>query len=84
LASTPASTAITVHYSMGGNAILGQHYSLSGTPGQVTIQAGASSASVTLTVLSVGYAGRTATMNLTSGTGYTLSTPTSASVFMRR
>ena len=84
LASTPASTAITVHYSMGGNAILGQHYSLSGTPGQVTIQAGASSASVTLTVLSVGYTGRTATMNLTSGTGYTLSTPTSASVFMRR
>ena len=83
-ASTPASTAITVNYSMSGNAVLGQHYSLSGTPGQVTIQAGASSASVTLTVLSIGYTGKTATMNLSSGAGYTLSGNTTASVFMRQ
>ncbi len=83
-ASAPVSSTITVNYSMSGNATLGTNYSLSGTPGKVTIQAGARSASVTLTVLSVGYTGKTATMNLTSGTGYTLSLPTSASVFMTR
>jgi Matrixin len=83
-ASAPASTAITVNYRMSGNAVLGTNYSLSGTPGHVTIQAGASSASVTLTVLSVGRTGRTATMNLSSGTGYTLSGTTTASVFMRK
>ncbi len=69
---------------MSGNATLGTNYSLSGTPGKVTIQAGASLANVTLSVLSIGYTGKTATMNLTSGTGYTLSSATSASVFMKR
>ena len=83
-ASAPVSTAITVNYSMSGNATFGTNYSLSGTHGQVTIQAGASSASVTLTVLSIGRTGKTATMNLTSGTGYTLSGTTTASVFMKR
>ena len=83
-ASAPVSSTITVNYSMSGNATLGTNYSLSGTPGKVTIQAGASSANVTLTVLSIGYTGKTATMNLTSGTGYTLSSATSASVFMKR
>jgi hypothetical protein len=83
-ASAPASGAVTIRYSMGGNAILNRHYSLSGTPGQVTIPAGANSATVTLTVLSVGSTGRTATMNLQSGSGYTLSSPASASVFMKK
>jgi hypothetical protein len=82
--SAPVSNTITVNYSMSGNATLGINYSLSGTPGKVTIQAGASSANVTLTVLSIGYTGKTATMNLTSGTGYTLSGTTTASVFMMR
>ena len=83
-ASAPVSSTITVNYSMSGNATLGTNYSLSGTPGKVTIQAGASLANVTLSVLSIGYTGKTATMNLTSGTGYTLSSATSASVFMKR
>jgi len=83
-ASAPVSNTITVNYSMSGNATLGTNYSLSGTPGKVTIQAGASSANVTLTVLSIGYTGKTATMNLTSGTGYTLSGTKTASVFMSR
>ena len=83
-ASAPVSSTITVNYSVSGNATLGTNYSLSGTPGKVTIQAGASSANVTLTVLSIGYTGRTATMNLSSGAGYTLSGTTTASVFMRK
>jgi hypothetical protein len=83
-ASTPASTAITVNYSLSGNAISGRNYSLSGTPGKITIPAGANSAKVTLTVLSVGSLGKTATMTLQSGADYSLSAPTSASVFMKR
>jgi hypothetical protein len=74
----------TVTYTMGGNAIEDRNYSLSGTPGQVTIPAGASSATVTLSVVSIGDGGKTATMVLTSGSGYTVSSPSSASVFMRR
>ena len=83
-ASAPVSSTITVNYSVSGNATLGTNYSLSGTPGKVTIQAGASSANVTLTVLSIGYTGKTATMNLSSGAGYTLSGTTTASVFMTK
>ncbi len=69
---------------MGGGAILNKHYSLSGTPGQVTIPSGASSANVTLTVLSIGLTAKTATMTLQSGAGYSLSAPTSASVSVRK
>jgi hypothetical protein len=69
---------------MGGGAILNKHYSLSGTPGQVTIPGGASSANVTLTVLTIGTTGKTATMTLQSGAGYSLSSPTAASVFMKK
>jgi hypothetical protein len=82
--SVPVVGATTVRYTMGGNAILGGNYSLSGNPGQVTIPNGASSATVTLSVRSVGYTGKTATMILTSGSGYTVSSPSSASVFMKR
>jgi predicted Zn-dependent protease len=82
--SVPAAGPITVTYTMGGNATLNKNYSLSGTPNQVTIPGGASSATVTLRVLSVGNTGKTATMILTSGSGYTVSSPSSASVFMKR
>jgi predicted Zn-dependent protease len=82
--SIPASTAATVGYRMGGSAYLGTNYSLSGSYGQVTIQAGARSASVTLTESTVGKRGKTATMVLNPGSGYTLSSPTSASVFLTR
>ena len=82
--ASPTSAAITVSYVMSGNAIMGTNYSLSGTPGQVTIQPGASSATITLTNLSAGFRGKTATMTLTPGSGYSLSSPTSASVLLRR
>src|SRR5439155_20289708 len=83
-ASAPVSSTITVNYTMRRNGTLGTNDSLSGTPGKVTIQAGASSANVTLSVLSIGYTGKTATMNLSSGAGYTLSGTTTASVFMTK
>jgi len=83
-ASTTATSPVTVNYSLSGTAILGSNYSLSGTPGQITIPAGATSGSATLTVLSAARRVKTATMNLQSGSGYTLSGMTSAAVFIRK
>jgi predicted Zn-dependent protease len=82
--SGPVAAPTTVTYTMGGNAIEDRNYSLSGTPGQVTIPAGSSSATVTLSVESIGDGGKTATMILASGSGYMVSSPSSASVFMKR
>jgi hypothetical protein len=67
---------LTVHYMMQGNAILGTHYTLSGTPGQITIPAGRSSVSVALTALrtKLNQGSQTATMVIAAGTGYKLST----------
>lgn len=83
-AAAPVSSATTVRYSLSGAATLGINYTLSGTPGQFTIPAGASSATVTLTIEKIGRTGKSATMTLNSGAGYSLSPPTSASVFMRQ
>jgi predicted Zn-dependent protease len=82
--SGPVAAPTTVTYTMGGNAIEDRNYSLSGTAGQVTIPAGSSSATVTLSVESIGGGGKTATMILASGSGYMVSSPSSASVFMKR
>ncbi len=82
--SSAASTTVTVSYAMGGTATMGSNYSLSGTPGQVTIQPGASSATVTLTEQTVGKRGKTATMTLQAGSGYSLSSAKSASVALSR
>jgi hypothetical protein len=82
--STPAANTIAVGYKMGGNAGLGSNYSLGGTPGRVTIPAGASSATVTLTELSAAKRAKTAIMTLTSGSGYFVARPTSASVSLTR
>jgi hypothetical protein len=49
--SRPQPTPLTVHYSTGGSASLGQDYTLSGTPGTVVIPAGQTSATITLTAL---------------------------------
>jgi hypothetical protein len=58
---------------MSGTAVLGTDYTLSGTPGKITISAGASSAVVTLQVITSKTKGsETATMNLQAGTGYTV------------
>jgi hypothetical protein len=70
---------------MAGNAVNGKHYTLSGTYGQVTIPAGASSSTVTLTALTTTINNRgheTATMNLTLGSGYILGSPYTASVII--
>jgi hypothetical protein len=81
---TNPTSALTVGYSMRGRAVLGDHYSLSGTPGSVTIPAGASSANVTLTVLRTARRSKKATMILGSGSGYSLSPWNYASVTITR
>jgi hypothetical protein len=60
---------------MSGNAVLGADYTLSGTPNQVTIPAGQTSATVTLTVITTKTKGKEkAIMTLTAGSGYQLVT----------
>jgi hypothetical protein len=49
--SVNPNAASIVNYSMKGKAVLGKHYTLSGVKGQITIPAGRSSASVSLTAL---------------------------------
>ncbi len=58
ISSVNPNAPTTISYTMKGNAVLGKHYVLDGTYRQVTIPAGASSATVTLTALIT---------NLTSG-----------------
>jgi hypothetical protein len=67
----PAAQPVTVNYSMSGSASLGSDYTLSGTPGQVTIPAGQSSARVILRARKK--VNKAATMTLTNGPGYILS-----------
>jgi len=67
----PAAQPVTVNYSMSGSATLDTDYTLSGTPGQVTIPAGQSSARVILHALRK--VKKAATMTLTRGQGYFLS-----------
>jgi hypothetical protein len=66
--------AITISYTMSGGATLGSDYTLSGTPGQVTIPAGQSSGQVTLTALIDHVSEKTqrAIMNLSAAVNYTL------------
>lgn len=65
---------LTVHYSMRGTALNGSDYTLSGTPGNLTIGAGQNSASVTIHSIAdhVKEKSETAAMVLTSGSGYKL------------
>ncbi len=67
----PAALPVTVDYSMSGSATLGTDYTLSGTPGQVTIPGGDFSANVILHALR--NVNKGATMTLTPGVGYFLS-----------
>lgn len=82
--SAPTANTIRVSYRMGGSAALGKNYSLSDTTGQITIQAGTSSATVTLTELTAGKRGKTATITLNPSSFYNLSSPTIATVFLRK
>jgi hypothetical protein len=66
------SHSLTVNYAMGGTATNGTDYSLSGTPGQATIQAGQASTTVTLTAIvdHVTEGTETAIMMIQPGSGY--------------
>jgi hypothetical protein len=68
------SQPITVTYSMRGKALQGSDYTLTGIPGQVTILAGQSSATVMLHAVAdhVKETSQTVTMRLTDGIGYKL------------
>ena len=83
-ASPAPSQALTVNYSHSGVATLGSDYTLSGTVGQVTIPAGQTSASFTLTSLADpdenAEKGETAIMTLKSSPNYAVGTPGSATV----
>ena len=64
-----------VNYGMSGNAVLGSDYTLTGTPNQVTIPAGQSSAPVELTVITAKTKGKEkAIMTIGAGSGYSLPT----------
>ena len=67
---------------MSGQATQGVDYTLSGTPGQVTVPAGQSSATVILHALNdnLTEGHESATMTLTPGAGYNLSSTNSATV----
>ena len=82
--SAASSNAVTVTYTMAGRARLGRHYTLSGSPGQVTIPAGANSADVTLTSLRAGKRPKTATLILMPGATYDLSASSTGSVIISR
>ena len=59
---------------MSGKAMQGSDYTLSGTPGQITIPAGQTSASVTLHAVSdhIREGSEPATMTLNPGSGYAI------------
>jgi len=74
--------SVTVNYSMSGTATLGSDYTLSGTPGKVTIPGGQTSGAVTLNAApnNALKKKKTAIMTLQSGAGYKLGKPKTASV----
>lgn len=67
----PVTAPLTVSYTMAGSATFDSDYTLSGTFGEATIRAGASSTRVVLHALRG--AGKKATMILTRGPGYFVS-----------
>jgi outer membrane biosynthesis protein TonB len=79
-ASAATTSPVAVGYTMSGSAVLGSNYSLSGTAGQVIIPAGATSATVTLTVLTPSSQPTVALMTLSAGTTYTVSSQSKAAV----
>jgi hypothetical protein len=83
-ASAKPTSSVTLHYFMSGTALQGRQYSLSGTPGTVTLPAGASSATVTLTVNHGTRRSRRAIMTIVAGSDYSVSLPRSATVYISR
>ena len=84
-ASTINPSQVTpVNYFMGGKAILGSDYTLSGTAGEADIPAGASSTTVTLHAIAgvPTRKGEKAILFLNSGNGYTVAKPKKAAVLI--
>jgi len=74
------SASLTVSFSVGGTATSGSDYTALGT--SLTIPAGAASATVTISPIddTASESNETVTLTLTSGTGYTIGSPSSATV----
>ena len=81
--SSSSSSPVTVQYVPGGSA-RASLYTLSGTPRQVTIPAGSTSATVTLTETGSPRRAKTVTLFLGTGSGYSLSTTRQATVTISR
>lgn len=81
--SSSSSSPVTINYVPGGSARASM-YALSGTPRQVTIPAGSTSATVDLTVTSGPRRAKTVTIYLATGSGYTLSASRQATVTISR
>jgi hypothetical protein len=85
-ASTVNPSQVTaVNYSMGGKAILGSDYTLSGIVGEADIPAGASSTTVTLHAIAgvPTRKGEKAILTLSPGNGYTLAKPKKATIAIK-
>jgi hypothetical protein len=77
-------TDVVVNYIMGGKLKGKKRTLVGGTPGSVTIPAGATSADVLLATSPSVRRRQTMTLTLTSGTGYSLGAPPSATVSITR
>lgn len=75
--SSASSSPVTVNYFVSGTGrnrrVVAGYYALSGTPGQVTIPAGATSATFNLTAVGAARRPKTVTVYLSYGTGYNIS-----------
>ena len=76
------SVALTIPFTLGGDAVLDTHYTLSPSPSSVTIPQGAESATLTLTPKAdwATSSERTVTLQLTANDSYLLPVPSSVSV----
>jgi hypothetical protein len=74
-------SSVSVNYAMSGTAIEGTDYTLNTFTGQIVIQRGATTGSVTLNAADSSSSGNVvATMTLQPGSGYAISSPNAASV----
>ncbi|PYL18742.1 MAG: hypothetical protein DME30_02425 [Verrucomicrobia bacterium] len=86
LVKGPLATPLTVSYAMSGTAIFGKDYSLSGIFGKITIPAGQTTATVTITALKniTRTTDRTATMTIINGPGYFVTPPSNTATVIIR
>jgi hypothetical protein len=80
------SQPVTVHYAIGGKAVLGTDYTLDNSSGQIEIPAGASSAAIVLraTANVTPRKGEKATLTLLSGADYKVAKPNKATITIQK